>query len=391
MAIIKRRGKKRISYAVKIYRSGGRQEWHGTYPTLGEAKEVERRELSKPNSLYSETCDSFAERWVEDYPRPRASTNVTNRRAIQPFARHFKGVRLADLDKPRARAFALRHRSSYASARAMLTDAVNDGYCATNPFSNLRLPQSRGRKDLIPLTEEQVQALADTALEVHGDYGPEFRALILFQAFTLMRPAEIFVLEWTDIDFENSLIRVDKTLSGDRWIEKPKNRLTKTIVLPPPALEALNQVPRRSDTERIFSTIRGRRFSKSSHHYAWNPVRSRFGSPDLEFYELKHFGCTYYLDALGMSAADVALQCGHTDGGRLVLELYGHPSRDLARERIKAAWDRRVISLEDEKRKRRSNPTESASMSGSTAAEGENDDRARLSTEVALESWKRKP
>ena len=38
-------------------------------------------------------------------------------------------------------------------------------------------------------------------------------------------------------------------------------------------------------------------------------------------------------------AVDVAQQLGHTDGGQLVMELYGHPSEAGAHARLLAAWD----------------------------------------------------
>ena len=50
----------------------------------------------------------------------------------------------------------------------------------------------------------------------------------------------------------------------------------------------------------------------------------------------------------GPSPWDVAIQLGHTDGGRLVCELYGHPSHAGARARLLATWDneRDVSQLE---------------------------------------------
>ena len=41
----------------------------------------------------------------------------------------------------------------------------------------------------------------------------------------------------------------------------------------------------------------------------------------------------------GVTPWDVAIQLGHTDGGQLVMELYGHPSEAGARARVLAAWD----------------------------------------------------
>ncbi|MGE5235611.1 MAG: hypothetical protein ACM3O7_04595 [Acidobacteriota bacterium] len=39
----------------------------------------------------------------------------------------------------------------------------------------------------------------------------------------------------------------------------------------------------------------------------------------------------------GASHADVALQLGHTDGGKLVMDTYGHPAESGARARLKGA------------------------------------------------------
>ena len=341
MAIIKRKTKeKKTRYAVKVSRSGGVQEWLGTFDTQKEAKEAERKALSKPRSYGKETCQSFARRWVKDYPRPRASTNATNANAVKKFSEdpRFESLRLDDLDRRTAREWVLANPSQHSALRAMFNDAVRDELCHANPFSNLRLPQSRGRKDLVPITSEELEQLCDCALDAHGDYGPYFEALILTAAYTLMRPGELFVLEWADIDFEANEITVSKTLSGDSFVELPKNGRVRTITLPPPVKLALLQMHRIEGTDRVFSTVRGKRFAKSSFHYAWNPVRTKFGQPGMDFYELKHFGCTYWLDEKGLSPADVALQCGHTDGGALIMSTYGHPSEKKARDRIKRAW-----------------------------------------------------
>jgi hypothetical protein len=52
------------------------------------------------------------------------------------------------------------------------------------------------------------------------------------------------------------------------------------------------------------------------------------------------------LNTLGHEAEDVAFQLGHTDGGVLIRRLYGHPSEDLARERLKRALGRKVTPIQ---------------------------------------------
>jgi integrase len=197
----------------------------------------------------------------------------------------------------------------------MFNDAINDGlHPGPNPFANLRLEQSRGRKDLVALTENELHELGNTALCVLGEYGPTFRAMILFAGYVGLRPGELFALERGDLSEDEVHIR--RNLDGTGQLKLPKNGKQRVVILPPPARDALLDVPPRIDTSWLFVTGRGRQFRKSSLLYYWNPVRAAFGRPGMDFYELRHFCATHLLE-LGVSHADVAVQLGHTDGGAL--------------------------------------------------------------------------
>jgi hypothetical protein len=87
----------------------------------------------------------------------------------------------------------------------------------------------------------------------------------------------------------------------------------------------------------------------------WDPVRRAFTASlprthhlreriaadeqdQLDLYELRHFGASYMLNELELEPWVIAEQLRHTDGGRLVLELYGHPDRKKAIDRIRRAY-----------------------------------------------------
>jgi integrase len=225
----------------------------------------------------------------------------------------------------------------------MFTDAINDGlHPSPNPFASLRLEQPRGRKDLIALREPEVHALADAALQVHGSFGSAFRAMILFAAYVGLRPGELYALERSDVRGDEVTIR--QSLDGTGQIKRPKNGRERIVILPPQARGALQDVTPWVDVPWLFTTPRGRRFSKGTHLYYWRPVRAAFGRPTMDFYELRHFCATHLLE-LGVSHADVAVQLGHTDGGALVMSTYGHPTEQEARERLKRAYGLNVASL----------------------------------------------
>src|SRR5512133_3831611 len=76
-------------------------------------------------------------------------------------------------------------------ARAMFNDAIDAGLIRANPFANLRLEQSRGRKDLDALSEDEIRQLADAALAAFDDaFGLVMRAWVLVAGFTGVRPGE---------------------------------------------------------------------------------------------------------------------------------------------------------------------------------------------------------
>jgi integrase len=339
--VIVKRGK---GYGVSVYDSAlKRKRWVGTFRTLGEAREAERAP-SRRRGVGRLTCGEFSELWLTDYARAAGATRRTYRYGIAAFVDEFGHVRLSEFDRLTARNWALRvPQSNVRIVRAMFTDAINDQlHSGPNPFSNLRLEQSRGRKDLIALTEGQLTELGEKALEVHGEFGHSFRAIVIFAAYVGLRPGELCALERADIGRDEVTIR--RNLDGTGTIKAPKNGRERIVVLPPPAREALAYVPARLDVPWQFVTPRGRRFTKSSLYYYWSPVRAAFGRPGMDFYELRHFCATHLLE-LGVSHADVAIQLGHMDGGALVMSTYGHPSEDGARERVKRAYAHNVARL----------------------------------------------
>jgi integrase len=341
--IVKRKGRHGLRYGVSVYDASlGRKRWIGTFATMREAKAAERVASTRRGSGSNLTCGEFAERWLVEYARPAAATRGNYRYGVQQFVSDLGRLRLADLDRPSARTWALAQPQSRVKAvRALFNDAINDGlHPGPNPFANLRMEQPRGRKDLTALTQPELHALADVSLAVHGDYGPTFRAMILFAGYVGLRPGELFALERTDVRGDEVTIR--QSLDGTGALKVPKNGKTRVVILPPPAREALLTLTPRLDAPWLFVSSSGRQFRRSTLLYYWNPVRAAFGRPGMDFYELRHFCATHLLE-LGVLHADVAVQLGHTDGGALVMSTYGHPSEDLARERLKRAYATNVV------------------------------------------------
>lgn len=292
------------------------------------------------------TCDEWAEHWTSDprFNRPKESTNIHNAERVSKFATDFAGVPLHKLDRPTARAWALENQGRILAVRAMLNDARFDQVIENNPFEQLRIPRGKGRKHIEPMTEKEVRALALAADELWENW-PVMSSMIVFSAYSGLRLGEMLALRWGDIDWEAGTIKVSR-----QWQQKtrnygtPKSGQTRVVALFEPAAVALRKIPKSPVVggDLIFYSPRDKKIEPALHDYYWRQVRARFlGRLEparvteiaLAWHSLRHFTASWLVDR-GARPDDVAGQLGHTDGGKLVQELYGHLYADNSVSRL---------------------------------------------------------
>jgi integrase len=157
-----------------------------------------------------------------------------------------------------------------------------------------------------------------------GWYAPQMKALLIFAAYSGMRPGELFALEWPDIDFDAMRIHVSRRVYKGR-VGLPKSNKVRTIALTPPARDAILGHPTRQDGQLVFRAKRGGRLSQPTLSGYWGQVLARAGL-DFDFYLATKHWCDHYMHAeLGLPPRVIAEQMGWTLGGVLQpLTVYGH-------------------------------------------------------------------
>lgn len=293
------------------------------------------------------TVDEWVEKWTTDpgFKRAKQSTNLHNKERVRKLAEDFKGVPMHQIDRATARTWGLENKHRVPAVRAMFTDARLDGVIDANPFEQLRISKTAGRKHIEALTEKEVRELAKIADKKWPDW-PVMSAMIVFSAYSGLRLGEMLALRWADIDWENGLIRVDRQWSQKaRTYTPPKSGLTRVVALLAPAADALRRVDRNLGAhDLVWYSRRGKRIEPSLHDYYWRQVVNTFNERagedraaalDLEWHGLRHFTASLLVDK-GAQPHDIAGQLGHTDGGKLVQELYGHLYTDNSISRIQA-------------------------------------------------------
>ena len=330
---IRKRGSR---WTAKVYdpSAPGRQRWVGTFKTESEAVDAARAAtVGIAPSARARTIRDWSMVWLRDYARPALSTQRTYRYAVECINADVGELLLARVDRPTARRLAKSWpRGTTRVARTMFADAHRDGLIAANPFTQLRLETPKGRKDLDALSEQQIGTLVAAAIPALGEYGPQFRAVLLFLAYVGCRPGELCCIRRADVDRARSEVTIRFTLDGQGGEKPPKNGRPRVVIIPPRALAALADVPVRLDSPYLFHTTTGRRLSKATLSYSFRVVRQRWAQR-----ELRH-ACATLLMERGLPPHVVATQLGHTDGGALVQRLYGHPSERGMRDQIRLAF-----------------------------------------------------
>lgn len=315
------------------------------------------------------TIAKYTAEWLElhhgpDTRRPAPATLKVNEGNLRPFLKDY-GSRQLDggIDRREALRWSKLHKHNAAVVSAMFNDAIDDGVCKVNPFARRRQEGSRERKHIHPLTEDEVNRLADIACRHWGGegYGLIARAWILFAAWVGCRPGETFTVTAQDLDFAN----------GEVTIKRVKKRggvyPTDIVVLPTAAIEAVRGMPAVPATGPLFTTVTGLPMRKGHLAHHWAPIRAAFRETvtdtrwrelidsgedhkNLDFYVLRHF-CASVLADRGMTAKEIAGQLGNSEA--VCQETYIHLYRDRSNDRIREALNQGVVTDLDAARRRR--------------------------------------
>lgn len=342
MSVYKQNGR----WVAQIYDPNLKRKKHvGSFATKNEANAAFERAKGK-FQVSRITLAEWHEKWLTN-PDWRESTRQINRERTKKFIEIYGQTKLVDFTRNQARKWVTERPTDHGPLRAMFNaatwedDEFGQPLIVHNPFSRI-VKEKKYKRELEPgwLTEADIQKLERCALEVHGNYGPTFAAMIRFAAETGVRPGELYALRLEDLDPDNGLMTVRRAVDSKNRIETlPKNGKVRKIVMSETAYAAALSAERPEGCEYVFVTANGKRFHNPLMSFWWNPVRHKADRGTMAFYELRHYCATKLLDA-GLSDGDVAVQLGHTDGGKLVRQVYGHPTDNQARQRIREAMER---------------------------------------------------
>lgn len=220
------------------------------FKTIKEAKQAERNLLLdvEENGLPSNQSDGFqdptfeelAQLWLENYKttvKPSTFENVRSK-VEKMTEEHFEGLKLKKITVAYCQKVVIKLSKSYVLYNhylsvinrifkyAVLMDVID-----SNPFDKVIKPKSRQtqRKGNF-LTKEELKEFLKLAQTTTLSY---FFPLVHLMAYTGLRQGEALALKWSDIDFENKKITVDKTavrIKEKQTLQTPKTKNSKRVI-----------------------------------------------------------------------------------------------------------------------------------------------------------------
>lgn len=310
---------------------------------------VAQRMVGTPVRTASATTFAvMAQTWQAAQVHHRASTARTAASALNTLILPTLGdFTLAELDRATlqeavgewaATWSASRVRVAWSYVTSILTLAEQDGLIERRP-TGVRLPRVETAQ-VVPLTAEQVQAIADAV-------PAWWRSMVVVGAATGLRSGELRGLTWDRV--VGGVVVVDRQLVGvDRgapvWGPPKTASSRRRLALGAIASDELEKV--RGDSvgeDLVWRTRLGTPLTRTAASGVWRDAVSGMGLRDRSgWHELRHFHASMLIGS-GLSVRAVADRLGHADPAE-TLRTYAHlwPTDD---ERAVAAVDAALSNL----------------------------------------------
>jgi integrase len=184
--------------------------------------------------------------------------------------------------------------------------ALEDELVEVNPCQKMRkYCGNQTLLDIKPLTADEVQTLLDNASKLPF----ETYTFFLMAVRTGLRVGELLALEWSDIDFENRFVEVNRAMGTQNGqIGLPKNKKTRKVDLTLATVQAF----RRLQAERKVVSIGGNElvFPNLSYQTLSKKTIKEIAPRPIRIHDLRHTYATLRI-AKGDNIMDVSKQLGH--------------------------------------------------------------------------------
>ena len=225
-----------------------------------------------------------------------------------------------------------------------LDAAVKERLIVRNPTNGTTVPKNN-YPDKQVLDDGQLERFLGM-IEAY----PDWRDFFYTECMTGLRRGEICGLKWSDIDFENRRLRVERSLSavtnGKIQIGETKTGAGKrTIVLPPTLAALLAKRKENALNEWVFYNPRNPNLpmNPAAAYQKLHTILKNAELPRIRFHNLRHTFATMALEN-GMDIKTLSAMIGHVSA-ETTLNIYSHIT-DTMQQQAAARIDREIAGAD---------------------------------------------
>ena len=209
----------------------------------------------------------------------------------------------------------------------MFDDALKDELITKNPFTHIKRPINVDVIEKNPFSLEEIFSILKEMPE-------SMRAFFAIGFYTGMRTGEIIGLKWSDINFKELTIHVQRSRrQGIESLPKTKNSIREIDIIEPLLPYLLKHKELEVSEEYIFETYAGKPFNTSdkiSAHY-WKPTLKKLGIAYRNLYQMRHTFASMMISN-GEDILWVSNMLGHKDSS-MTLQVYARYIKQTKRKR----------------------------------------------------------
>ncbi|GAA6788302.1 hypothetical protein BTM495_10250 [Helicobacter pylori] len=211
--------------------------------------------------------------------------------------------------------------------KSFLGFCESEGLLSQNPYYAITLKNALEGEKIDPFSLEEVKSLIENAPSLR------LKAFLTMAFFTGLRTGEQLALLWSDVDFTNKKINIDKALNLSGLITSPKNKPSiREIDLLEPVEKVLKELKANEPANKkmIFLSIpkRTQEFQK-----AFKALLKNLSLKDRKLYTTRHTFASLMLSQ-GEETMWISKTLGHKDLNT-TYKTYSHYIPEQGRERAK--------------------------------------------------------
>ncbi len=199
-----------------------------------------------------------ADRLLADIASGRSAADIKTRKQGRAIVRGGKGIANRTIEL----------------VASMMTFAIQRQVRPDNPVKGVRKFRLQPRQRF--LTTAELARLGECLKVGEGVEDPFALAAIRFLLFTGCRKNEALAMQWSWIDLERKVVNLPDSKTG-----------AKPILLPAPALQLLNDLPRIKDNVHVFPSQRAKTHFVGLQR-VWDRIRKAAELADVRLHDLRH-------------------------------------------------------------------------------------------------------